>query len=496
MFALTTPPLEAMARLNALAMDEDQYQTDVLQARMYHEGQQFVHLTARLREFLGGDTVNTSEDFRRLRLNVCRIVTNAVVERLLVNNFDSDETGTAEVAPDGSARLVKPVADWAWKVWRANRMEGAQRRVHEAGVRDSEAFVIVDWDNANRRPRFTPHLRYVDQSVTFGSSADVGEGCKAFYRNDDPDQDLLYVTKRWTEVFYSGVVRQERQRLTVYYPERIEKYAGFPGAWRHWQDADDPAWPIPWLHRDGSPLGIPVAHFRSGAGMEAREAWPLQNAINKELVDLMTASDMTAFRVFLAFGWTPTDASGNPLEISPGRWLGSPTKDARGEAVDGADMSNFLNVIEALIFNVAMVTDTPVSRFTTTKQVAAEGSQKQMDGPLVNKVRARQYDLGDGWEQCMNIARRLENRFGAGGLDEAVQLYAGWEPAEVRDQDAEIARAQKLIALGIPFVEVATGLGYDHAKVQMWDEARKAEQEAERQAMAQQTVVAAGRLAN
>jgi hypothetical protein len=52
------------------------------------------------------------------------------------------------------------------------------------------------------------------------------------------------------------------------------------------------------------------------------------------------------------------------------------------------------------------------------------------------------------------------------------------------------------MALGVPFVEVMTALGYDHAKVTQWDADRKAEKEAERAAMAQQTVVAAGRLAN
>ena len=83
---------ETIAYLRALTDDESEYQRDILQAREYDAGQQFIALTDRLRLFLGGDTANTSEDWRRLRLNVCRIVLSSVVERLIVAGFDSDET--------------------------------------------------------------------------------------------------------------------------------------------------------------------------------------------------------------------------------------------------------------------------------------------------------------------------------------------------------------------------------------------------------------------
>lgn len=482
------PPItlspERLAFLASIVNDESDYQRDIIQARDYHDGVQFVQLTERLREFLGGDTSNTSEDFNRLRVNVTRIVTAAVVERLVVNNFDSDETGMVEPQPDalGGAQpaIVKPVANWAWQVWRANKMDAKQRRVHEAAVRDSEAFVIVDWDSEHTRPRFTPHLRYVDQSGS--SRADVGEGCKAFYANDDPDQALLYVTKRWTEVLYNGTQRTDRQRLTMYFPDKIVKYAGYPGAWHPFRDERDTEWPIPWLDRRGMPLGIPVAHFTS-QDMEAREAWPAQNAINYLSTLELTAADMTAFQILVALGWEPIDSNGNPLTIAAGTWVGTTKGTDKGadvRVIPPADIAPISNLIEGWIFRAAMATDTPVSRFLTSKAIAAEGTQKQQEAPLIAKIRNRQGEIGNGWERCMEIARKLENTFGAGGLDEMVQLYTGWASAETRDEDAEIARAQKLISLGIPFVEVATNtLAYDMAKVTAWDEARKAQKQAE-----------------
>lgn len=455
------PRLEQTAYLQALAEEESDYQRDVMQARQYDAGQQFVALTDRLRAFLGGNVGDTSADWKRLRLNVCRIVLTAVAERLMVAGFDSDETADA-----------KPVAAWAWKVWQANRMDAKQRRAHEAALRDSETFIIVDWDNVNKRPRFTPHDRYIDATVG-GDNA----GCKAFYRNDDPDQDLLYVTKRWAEVDYAKGQRTVYQRLTVYYPDRIEKYRGTPGAW------GDPIEVVAWLHRDGTPMGIPVAHGRSTAGMEAREAWPLQNAINKVLVDLMAESDVAAFRILAAFGWRPVDKRGNPLTIEPGTWVGSENKDARMEVVQGSDLSQSLNVLDALIYKVATVTDTPVSRFIATKQVAAEGSQKEQTSPLLNKVRNRAGELGNMWEDALHIARRLENTFGKGGLDETVSLSTTWDALDVRDEAAELKRAETYDKLGVPLDIIAGVLGFTPAQTRAW----QAEKDARRAMAAQIT---------
>src|ERR1043166_8699756 len=82
---------ETIAFLVALADDEAEYQADVLTARRNDAGIQFVVLPDRLRQFLGGNTANTAEDYKRLRLNVCHIVVASVVDLLIVNGFDSDE---------------------------------------------------------------------------------------------------------------------------------------------------------------------------------------------------------------------------------------------------------------------------------------------------------------------------------------------------------------------------------------------------------------------
>lgn len=466
MFPIATPiSPERIAFLTASSAALDEYEALITQARQYDAGEQFVALTDRLRQFLGGDTASTDEDWKRLHLNICRIILSAVVDRLGVTGFDSDEVPQEQPSLDErgqpTTKLVKPVASWAWRTWQLNRMDAKQRRVHEATLRDSEAFVIVDWDNTTGRARFTPHDRFVEGD----------EGCIAFYRNDDPDQDLMFVLKRWTEVmptFEGG--RNTRQRLTVYLPGEIRKYAGFPGAWKEVVDADTEPWPIPWIHKDGSPLGIPVAHFRSSAGMEAREAWPIQNLINKELVDLATESDMAAFRILAAFGWKPVDSTGEPLPITPGTWVGTMDPNGKVQEISGADLSQFLNVIESLMFWAAIVTDTPTSRFVTTKQVASDETQKEQNGGLNIKTRNRQGEMGNSWEDALSIARRLHNTFGTGGLDESVQLFTQWQPLEARDTKKELEEAALRKALGMPIRLVAKGLDLTEEEIGAWEE--------------------------
>lgn len=452
--SLALPPSpELFAHLAAVADDEATYQADILTARQMDAGQQPVVLTERLRTMLGGDATDTSADYLLLRLNICRTVTAAVVERLLVAGFGTDEPAGAQ-----------PVAAWAWEVWQRNRMDAKQRAVHHLALRDGEAFVLVDWDTPHARPRFTPHQRYID-----GSVGGDGEGCRAFYRNDDPDQDLLFVTKQWTEVSYARGSRTTRRRLTVYHPDRIEKYVGFPGAWQRIVDSDAEEWPIPWTTNDGRPLGIPVAHVRSSSGPEAREAWPLQNAINKLLVDFMAESDFSAFRIMLAFGWEPVDEDGVALAIAPGTWLGSPNPDASAQAIPGSDLAQFLNGIDSMVYKVATVTDTPISRFVVSRQVAAEGTQKQQETALLQKLRNRQGELGNAWEDALHIARALENTFGRGGLNEGALLQTQWMPLEARDETAELERAKLRKDLGMPVALVADGLGLTAEQIALWE---------------------------
>lgn len=419
----------------------------VVKARRYHDGEQAVFLNDRLRQFL------TAADDVSFAMNVCRVVVEAVDERLIVKGFD---------AADPAAQA------WAQEAWQAARMDTVADDVHEQALRDGESFTIWDWDAVAGRVRCSSHPRY-----TSVEADGDGFGCLMAYPDDDISQPPLYAVKRWTEfVDDAGLISQ--QRATFYYPDRIEKYVFVTGGWAHITDADGEPWPIPWLAKDGTPLGLPVIHFKNkGLRSEAWDAIPLQDGVNKTLVDTLAAADTTGFRIYVARGFIPTtdgkayDGS-NGLDIQPGQMIGT-TADAGStafNAIDGADVGPLLDAVQKLVLFVAMVTSTPVARFMISGQVAAEGTLKEQQEPLLAKIRKRQSVFGDAWEDAMSIARRIENTFGTGAkLDESVALTTTWEPAAARAAAELQAEWTAKLAAGVPRKQVWSEMGYTPEQV-------------------------------
>lgn len=442
------PDLGYLTLLSWLSDEETARQRAVATARMYHNGEQLVRLTDRLVEFLGVDT-----DSLRLRLNVCRTVVAAVVERLTVQAI------TAAGKTEGETKAQR---EWLTTLWQQNKLDARQDSVHQMTIRDGEAFVLVAWDAARKMARLYPQPRYVAADIEGGD----GYGCRAFYENDDPDQDLRYVTKHWIETtVVSGSISQ-RRRLTIYHPDRVEKYEWRKG-WEPLQEPGDTAWPIPWIDAKGEPLGIPVVHFTNAdMACEAWEAIPLQKAVNKTLVDLLAASDTTAFRILIALGWEPVDSAGEPLRINPGQWVGTKDKGGSVEAIDPADLSGLIALLQGLVQWTAMVTDTPPSRFQVSGQVAAEGTLKEQEAPLISKVEKRQVLLGNAWEQVAQVARVVRNAFsGEAPLDPDAYPDVQWAPAAPRSEAEVRADLEFKKLMGVPTAEIWREMGYSDDQI-------------------------------
>lgn len=465
--------------------DEKACQRAIVKARRYHEGHQPVALTDRLREFLGmhqpqsgftGGMFN-DRDLSPFVFNIMHLVVEAVAERLIVAGLDTDEPDEDKQADGTSTPLPTPVADWAWTTWLRNRMDAKQDEVHTGAIRDGEYFVIVDWDADLTRVRFTPEQRYIDPEI-----GGDGLGCQMHYPDDDDSQRPLYATKRWVETTVGAdKQRVTNQRRNIYYPDRIEQQYLIGGVWEPYAPT------IPWRGIDGQPMGIAVIHFRNvGCSPEAWQAFPLQDALNKALIDLVAAADLTAFRAYFLTGMYPTEDGQQPMEdgsnamrMAPGTMFGTMNVNAKLQVIDGADLRNMIEVKEALIFDIAIVTATPASRFITTKQIAAEGTLKQQEGPLLAKITKRQALIGNGWEDVFRVARRLENKFGVGGLDEEVEISTRWEAAETRDDVAEAARLTLRQSLGVPESVLWKELGYSPTEIEAMQQIKDAQAQAD-----------------
>ncbi len=447
-------------------------QKAIARARKYYAGEQTTYLSARLKEIL--DLDGAVDNDLLFHLNICDKVITAVIDRMSVDGFTSTDESGDEVGATADQSETTSQSDWAWSIWQSNRVDAQQFAIYEGAMRDGEHFVIVDIDNA-RNIHLTPHQRFVDSN-----NGGDGYGCKAFYQNDDLAQPMQYAVKRWIE---RDDKMHPRQRMTLYYPDHLERYVQDKGKWVLTRDnmklidaATGAAALIPetvdergfvrWVDKAGDPLGIPVIHFRNrGLACEVDSTVvSMQNLLNKTLIDLAESSDQAAFRILVSLGFIPT-TDGKPLEsdggnrakVKPNSIVGtnkSPTE-ASFTAIPPTDPTALITVIEKIMRWVAQAKDIPLSRFQFTEQVAAEGTQKQQEAPLLARIAQLEIGLGDAWEDCFYIARKLANEYAVMGLDETVLIETQWQSPQVRTDDRDnpipfwTAAAQAVTA-GVP----------------------------------------------
>jgi len=453
-----------LAYLDALSEAELNLTRQIVSARKYHVGEQNVVLTDRLKQFLG-ETFGGFE----FRLNIVQSVIRTVTEKLSVIGFDS---------------LDKEAISWAQEVWDLNNLDALQDDIYEAALRDGAHYVIVDYPVEKGYPRWLPQTHYTE--VEAGGD---GNGCKIFYPQGDPNLDPIVAVKYWTE----WIEQKLTQRRTLYFPDKIAKYArtGGGGDWKPYKDSEDKEWPISWTDTDGTPLGIAVVPFyNKSQALEAADAIPLQDAANKAVVDLLSTEDQTAYRILVALGFIPTSDGldlksdqSNALEVQPGIIIGTTKSktEADVKAIEPAQLSPMMDMVQQIIMWLALVTDTPVSRFITTKLIASDETLKEQEAPLIAKVENRQKLFGGAISRCMTLSMKLARMY---QMDPAAPIANArikpiWKSAQsMKDRLEELTSKQ---GLGVPQEQLWTEIGYDQEKITTWKaqaEKRAAEMQA------------------
>jgi hypothetical protein len=395
--------------LDWLATEDKNRQQQYKKYREYYDGEHGTQLTARQRRYL------QIKDGQEFNVNLCAVVVDALAERLKVTGFVADEDQAAQF--------------WEW--WTDNRMDGVQNDAHTAGVRDGDTYVIVEWDNEEERPTFCHELAY-----------DGTDGVKIHYASDRRGVPV-FASKRWLIGSENGAEAGYKRRLNLYYPDRIEKYVSdqreYEGNWQRYQEEGE-SWPLWWtrtLAESGEALGLPVAHFKNqGRGFnygrsELVDAIPVQNALNKSVIDLLAAADVAGFGMLYMLG---DDPSG--LTITPGAILYSekPPSEVNIGNISPTDLKPMSDTVDGFKMTMAQVTRTPVSHFQISGHRPAEGTLRQEESGLVAKAGDRQVYFGNAWENVMLMARKLHNVFGPGKLNEEVPISTLWNDPQTRNE--------------------------------------------------------------
>ena len=262
--------------------------------------------------------------------------------------------------------------------------------------------------------------------------------------------------------------------MTLYYPERVEKYmreTSDESGWQPYQDPGDAGWPIPWQDRAGLPLGIAAAHFRNpDTRSELWDVIPLQDALNKLLIDTLAGADTSGFRLLFAHGFVPTTDGKEPaadgtnlLALAPGSIISTKAADAGLEVVPPGDLGQLLAVYDRIVLRLATVTRTPISKLTG--QVQAAETLKEEKEPLLAKVRMRQALFGEAWEHVLRVAVGLANAFGGQMLERTAPMDVLWLPAEARDEKAELEALALKQSMGVPEEQLWREMGYTEEEI-------------------------------
>lgn len=363
--------------------------------------------------------------FREFALNLCPIVCDSVADKLSVAGFSVD-SGPTEAGRDADL------------LWRKRRMPIVSGEVHREALKNGDAYVIV-WPDAAGEAVFHPNrasqiaVRYDEESST----------------------EITQAAKCWR-------AEDGRIRLNLFFPDRIERYITRRKEETRFPDAKE------FTAYDSAvenPFGkVPVFHFANNAGIgmlgrsELDAAIPIQDGLNKAVLDMLVAMEFSAYRQRWAAGIEiEYDADGKA--IAPFRsgvehlWIAGDAN-ARFGDFESARLDQFIKVKDSFRTDIASVTGTPLFYFLQQAGTFPSGeSLRQASARFIAKVRIRQLAYGQVWADAMSFARRIEGRPDA----RFVTLWQDPSPLSEREILENLILKKQL---GLPQAQLLAEAGY------------------------------------
>ena len=424
--------------------------------RYYHGNHDLAFATDKFRNAFGSL-------FREFALNLCPAVCESVRDKLRVVGFGVDCVGTQAASLHGSTEHALSVRSDVNRIWNANRMRIRAGEVHKEALICGDAYMIV-WPDAAGNAVMYPN-RAASVTVTY---------------DDEQPGRIVRAAKYWRGA-------DKRIRLNLFYPDRIEKYVSKETSEGALFDATEF---VPFVQSArfsvssttgegqaeactlNNPYGVvPVFHFANNAGIgefgrsELDAAMPIQDGLNKSMLDMLVAMEYSAFRQRWAAGIeVEIDNDGKvvpPFTAGVDHLWISQNADATFGDFATANLEQFLKVKDSFRGDIASVTGTPLHYFmqSQTRNTASGEALRKAETRFIAKVRDRQESFGQIWADAMQFALTIE------GKGSGVQLITDWEdPAPMSDKEfLENILLKKQI--GLPVEQALIEAGYGEADV-------------------------------
>lgn len=416
-------------QLTALCARLDEKAHHLARLDRYAAGEQpLAFLSTEAREAIG-------QGFGRLSVNIPRVVTNALAERLRVTGFHG----------------IDVADEWS-------RLDLDQRAgiVHREALTLGRAFVLV-WADGRGQVTATPESAH---NVTVQRDPATGE--------------VIAAVKRY--------VSGGRARASLFLPNEVHTFTSKAHV------ADAAALPATgWEHAETFPnhMGIvPLVPFVNSdrlGDMDGRscfeDALPLVDALNKTLADLMVGSETYARPRRWATGIELIeDEDGNvdtPLDFESERFLTAEPPEAKFGQLPASDLSSYSSAVQVLTAQIRTVTGLPDHYLgVTSNQPPSADALRATEAGLTARAEAVQASFGRSWEQVARLIHAVKH----GSDPHATRARVQWADPATRSVAADADATVKLYQSGLLPADYALArLGYSDDEVKAIRAARRTE---------------------
>jgi hypothetical protein len=403
-------------------------------AQAYYDGEHSVTYDARRFNSV------FSGRFKTVRANICQVVVDSLTDRLEIVGFEL-----------GKESLNKQARD----LWDANLMDLVANETHREAFKSGDAYVIVQPDEEG------------DPTFWFNPADQV-----AVAYSDTQPGVIVKAAKLW----HADV--EDRWRLNLYYPDRIEKYVADKvmqnpvssdvnvARWTPYQgDTLNPDGVVPWAYGQ-----VPVFHFsnrnlhRYGYS-ELSEIVPLQDAVNKTIGDLLVTSEYASFKQRYITGIDTDELEGergSKLMAGVERIMAVASPDARLGEFSASDLGQFLNVVDHFMRQVARISGIPLHFiYEVSGDFPSGNALKTAEARFVKKLQDKQTAFGNVWERVVEFAFKLK------GV-EVGDVEVDWLDTSPQSQKEALEVLLMKRVLGVPDLQLFKEAGYTEQQATDW----------------------------
>lgn len=422
------PTITPGTALEMLEAKLDAAQPGIEHFTRYREGMHDLrYATAKFRQAFGGM-------FREFADNWCELIVEAPVERLRVQGFRMGEDVEAD--------------DVAWAMWQQNDMDTTSVMVHREAITTGCAYWMVEPPGpGDEFARITP---------------EHGSQCAVLTDPSNPRRRLAAL-KKWVDI--DGYAY-----ANLFMPDQIYRYRSTGkargGGRTQWTNRG----PV-----ERNPIGvvpiIPVLNapdMFGGGRSDLRNAIPLQDAINKTILDMLVASEFAAYRQRVVIGVeAPTGPDGKALPnadiaMSMSKLLTFSSSDAKIAEFAATDLSNYTTALEPLVHHLAGQTRTP-PHYLLGQMVNVSGDAlKAAESGLTARTREKHTPLGGGHETAIAVGFLASGDTERGAITRTETI---WSNPEFRNFGELVDGLVKLKALNIPDEMLWEQAGYTPTEI-------------------------------